>query len=53
MSLGAIDFGLLLMELSLSLSLLPFNTKAAQLGPMSKEDRQLEIDQITYKSAPK
>jgi hypothetical protein len=38
-----------LMERSLLLSSLRFNTKAAQLGPISKEDRQIQIDQITYK----
>jgi cobalt-zinc-cadmium resistance protein CzcA len=28
-------------------------SKAAQLGPLSKEDRQIQIDQITYNGASK
>jgi cobalt-zinc-cadmium resistance protein CzcA len=42
------------MEPSLLLSSLRFiASKAAQLGPLSKEDRQIQIDQITYNGASK
>jgi cobalt-zinc-cadmium resistance protein CzcA len=55
MSLGAIDFGIIIDGAVIIVEFIAFQiaSKAAQLGPMSKEDRQLEIDQITYKSASK
>ena len=55
MSLGAIDFGIIIDGAVIIVEFIAFQiaSKAAQLGPMSVEDRQLEIDQITYKSASK
>ena len=55
MSLGAIDFGIIIDGAVIIVEFIAFQiaNKAAQLGPMSKEERQLEIDQITYKSASK
>ena len=55
MSLGAIDFGIIIDGAVIIVEFIAFQiaSKAAQLGPLSKEDRQNEIDQITYKSASK
>jgi cobalt-zinc-cadmium resistance protein CzcA len=55
MSLGAIDFGIIIDGAVIIVEFIAFQiaSKAAQLGPLSKEDRQVEIDQITYKSASK
>jgi cobalt-zinc-cadmium resistance protein CzcA len=55
MSLGAIDFGIIIDGAVIIVEFIAFQiaSKAAQIGPMSKEDRQIEIDQITYKSASK
>ncbi|MBC5837669.1 CusA/CzcA family heavy metal efflux RND transporter [Flavobacterium muglaense] len=55
MSLGAIDFGIIIDGAVIIVEFIAFQiaNKAAQLGPMSKEESQLEIDQITYKSASK
>ncbi len=55
MSLGAIDFGIIIDGAVIIVEFIAFQiaNKAAQLGPLSKEERQLEIDQITYKSASK
>ncbi|MFT5714037.1 MAG: cobalt-zinc-cadmium resistance protein CzcA [Flavobacterium sp.] len=55
MSLGAIDFGIIIDGAVIIVEFIAFQiaSKAAQLGPLSKEDRQLEIDQITYKSTSK
>lgn len=55
MSLGAIDFGIIIDGAVIIVEFIAFQiaSKSAQLGPLSKEDRQLEIDQITYKSASK
>jgi len=55
MSLGAIDFGIIIDGAVIIVEFIAFQiaSKSAQLGPLSKEDRQVEIDQITYKSASK
>tara|TARA_R110000868_G_scaffold40008_4_gene138761 strand:- start:6725 stop:11059 length:4335 start_codon:yes stop_codon:yes gene_type:complete len=55
MSLGAIDFGIIIDGAVIIVEFIAFQiaSKSAQLGPLSKVDRQLEIDQITYKSASK
>jgi cobalt-zinc-cadmium resistance protein CzcA len=55
MSLGAIDFGIIIDGAVIIVEFIAFQiaSKAAQLGPLSKEDRQIEIDQITYNSASK
>ncbi|NRS87500.1 cobalt-zinc-cadmium resistance protein CzcA [Flavobacterium sp. 7E] len=55
MSLGAIDFGIIIDGAVIIVEFIAFQiaSKSAQLGPLSKEDRQLQIDQITYKSASK
>ncbi|MGO4818264.1 CusA/CzcA family heavy metal efflux RND transporter [Flavobacterium sp. W22_SRS_FP1] len=55
MSLGAIDFGIIIDGAVIIVEFIAFQiaSKAAQLGPLSKEDRQVKIDQITYKSASK
>jgi cobalt-zinc-cadmium resistance protein CzcA len=55
MSLGAIDFGIIIDGAVIIVEFIAFQiaSKAAQIGPMSKEDSQIEIDQITYKSASK
>jgi cobalt-zinc-cadmium resistance protein CzcA len=49
MSLGAIDFGIII-DGAVIIEFIAFQiaSKAAQLGPLSKEDRQIQIDQITY-----
>lgn len=55
MSLGAIDFGIIIDGAVIIVEFIAFQiaSKSANLGDLSKEDRQLEIDQITYKSASK
>ena len=55
MSLGAIDFGIIIDGAVIIVEFIAFQiaSKSAQLSPLSKEDRQIEIDQITYKSASK
>ncbi len=55
MSLGAIDFGIIIDGAVIIVEFIAFQiaSKASQLQPLDKEDRQLEIDQITYKSASK
>ncbi|MGO4821747.1 MULTISPECIES: CusA/CzcA family heavy metal efflux RND transporter [unclassified Flavobacterium] len=55
MSLGAIDFGIIIDGAVIIVEFIAFQiaSKSAQLGPLSKEDRQVQIDQITYKSASK
>ncbi|MBE0390841.1 CusA/CzcA family heavy metal efflux RND transporter [Flavobacterium sp. PL002] len=55
MSLGAIDFGIIIDGAVIIVEFIAFQiaSKSSQLGPLSKEDRQLQIDQITYKSASK
>jgi cobalt-zinc-cadmium resistance protein CzcA len=54
MSLGAIDFGIIDGAVII-VEFIAFQiaSKAAQLGPLSKEDRQIQIDQITYNGASK
>jgi cobalt-zinc-cadmium resistance protein CzcA len=54
MSLGAIDFGIII-DGAVIVEFIAFQiaSKAAQLGPLSKEDRQIQIDQITYNGASK
>ena len=55
MSLGAIDFGIIIDGAVIIVEFIAFQIahKVAQLGPLSASERQLEIDQITYKSASK
>ena len=55
MSLGAIDFGIIIDGAVIIVEFIAFQiaSKSALLAPLSKEDRQIEIDQITYKSASK
>ncbi|OCB76090.1 CusA/CzcA family heavy metal efflux RND transporter [Flavobacterium crassostreae] len=55
MSLGAIDFGIIIDGAVIIVEFIAFQiaSKSAQLGTLSKEDKQNEIDQITYKSASK
>lgn len=55
MSLGAIDFGIIIDGAVIIVEFIAFQiaSKARQIKPMSKEDTQIEIDQITYKSASK
>ena len=55
MSLGAIDFGIIIDGAVIIVEFIAFQiaSKSAQLVPLSKEDRQVQIDQITYKSASK
>jgi len=55
MSLGAIDFGIMIDGAVIIVEFIAFQIahKSANLGHLSKEDRQLQIDQITYKSASK
>jgi cobalt-zinc-cadmium resistance protein CzcA len=54
MSLGAIDFGIIIDGAVIIVEFIAFQiaSKAAQLGPL-KEDRQIQIDQITYNGASK
>lgn len=55
MSLGAIDFGIIIDGAVIIVEFIAFQIahKSAHLVNLSKEERQLEIDQITYKSASK
>jgi cobalt-zinc-cadmium resistance protein CzcA len=53
MSLGAIDFGIDGAVIIVEFIAFQIASKAAQLGPLSKEDRQIQIDQITYNGASK
>ncbi|WP_281336028.1 CusA/CzcA family heavy metal efflux RND transporter [Flavobacterium eburneipallidum] len=55
MSLGAIDFGIIIDGAVIIVEFIAFQIahKSANLAKLSKEDSQLEIDQITYKSASK
>lgn len=55
MSLGAIDFGIIIDGAVIIVEFIAFQiaSKSAHLVHLSKEERQLEIDQITYKSASK
>lgn len=55
MSLGAIDFGIIIDGAVIIVEFIAFQIagKTAHLAELPKEDRQLEIDQITYKSASK
>lgn len=55
MSLGAIDFGIIIDGAVIIVEFIAFQIahKSKGLELLSKEDRQIEIDQITYKSASK
>lgn len=55
MSLGAIDFGIIIDGAVIIVEFIAFQIagKSANLVGLTKEDRQLEIDQITFKSASK
>ncbi|MEY3500425.1 MAG: hypothetical protein RL308_2094 [Bacteroidota bacterium] len=55
MSLGAIDFGIIIDGAVIIVEFIAFQIaqKSKGLGILSKEERQIEIDQITYKSASK
>jgi cobalt-zinc-cadmium resistance protein CzcA len=55
MSLGAIDFGIIIDGAVIIVEFIAFQiaSKSADLVGLTKEDRQLEIDQITFKSASK
>ena len=55
MSLGAIDFGIIIDGAVIIVEFIAFQIahKSKSLEILSKEDRQIEIDQITYKSASK
>jgi cobalt-zinc-cadmium resistance protein CzcA len=55
MSLGAIDFGIIIDGAVIIVEFIAFQiaSKSAHLVNLPKEDQQLEIDQITYKSASK
>ena len=55
MSLGAIDFGIIIDGAVIIVEFIAFQIahKSAHLAKLSREDSQLEIDQITYKSASK
>ncbi|MBP4142708.1 CusA/CzcA family heavy metal efflux RND transporter [Flavobacterium sp. P4023] len=55
MSLGAIDFGIIIDGAVIIVEFIAFQiaSKSAHLVGLEKEERQLEIDQITYKSASK
>ena len=55
MSLGAIDFGIIIDGAVIIVEFIAFQiaSKSSYLVNLSKEERQLEIDQITYKSASK
>jgi heavy metal efflux system protein len=55
MSLGAIDFGIIIDGAVIIVEFIAFQiaSKSKHLVGMNKVDRQLEIDQITYKSASK
>lgn len=55
MSLGAIDFGIIIDGAVIIVEFIAFQiaNKSAHLVNLQKEDRQLEIDKITYKSTSK
>ncbi|MFC5683512.1 CusA/CzcA family heavy metal efflux RND transporter [Flavobacterium sp. MAHUQ-51] len=55
MSLGAIDFGIIIDGAVIIVEFIAFQIahKSAHLAKLSQEEIQLEIDQITYKSASK
>lgn len=55
MSLGAIDFGIIIDGAVIIVEFIAFQitAKSSHLAQLSKEDRQIEIDQITFKSASK
>ena len=55
MSLGAIDFGIIIDGAVIIVEFIAFQiaNKSSHLVGLDKTDRQLEIDQITYKSASK
>lgn len=55
MSLGAIDFGIIIDGAVIIVEFIAFQIahKSKHLVGLAKEERQLEIDQITYKSASK
>lgn len=55
MSLGAIDFGIIIDGAVIIVEFIAFQiaSKSAHLVNLNKAERQLEIDQITYKSASK
>ena len=55
MSLGAIDFGIIIDGAVIIVEFIAFQIahNSAHLVNLPKQDRQLEIDQITYKSASK
>ena len=55
MSLGAIDFGIIIDGAVIIVEFIAFQIaqKSKNLEQLSKEERQIEIDQITYKSASK
>jgi cobalt-zinc-cadmium resistance protein CzcA len=53
MSLGAIDFGIIIDGAVIIVEFIAFQIASkAELGPL-KEDRQIQIDQITYNGASK
>jgi cobalt-zinc-cadmium resistance protein CzcA len=53
MSLGAIDFGIII-DGAVIVEFIAFQiAKSSPLGSLSKEDRQIQIDQITYNGASK
>ncbi len=55
MSLGAIDFGIIIDGAVIIVEFIAFQIahKSSHLVNLSKEDRQIQIDEITYKSASK
>ena len=55
LSLGAIDFGIIIDGAVIIVEFIAFQIahKSKHLGQLEKEERQIEIDQITYKSASK
>lgn len=55
MSLGAIDFGIIIDGAVIIVEFIAFQIahKSKQLEGISNEDRQIQIDEITYKSASK
>jgi heavy metal efflux system protein len=55
MSLGAIDFGIIIDGAVIIVEFIAFQIahKSRHLVNLSKEDRQIQIDEITYKSASK
>ncbi len=55
MSLGAIDFGIIIDGAVIIVEFIAFQIahKATHIQSLTKQDQQIEIDQITYKSASK